>query len=628
MTEPPVLLLTPESEHALDTLRRALRRAPEFGVHVVVADDRARGELFRRFRAWSGVAGIPAMEVVDAGEPSRARIDALLSATERSGAGLVVDATALLAEDARLARDLNVSRDVLPKLLGGPLVLIVSPSRAAEFQTNAPDLFDVRSGTYEVEAVPVPMAPTAREHLDEKPPADLAGLRQRAAELQALEAAGDEAPPAAALAKAWLLLAEAFQNAGEPGEGLAAVGVALRLSRRASFARGIAASLLCESGIQFELGSHERSLELARAAEEMFSTMGDGRAADAARDAIADVHEVRGNLDEALRIRRERVVAAERQGAPRERLLAQGGIARVLRTRGDLDEALRIYRDELLPAFGGLADARLRALTLGDIADVLHARGDVDEALRIRRDEELPVFERLGDVRSRAITVGRIADLLRRRGDLDEALRIYRDEVLPAFERLGDIHSRAVTLGKIADVLQARGQLDEALRIRREEELPVYERLGDVRSRAITLGRIGDVLEMCGELDEALRIRRDEELPVYERLGDVQSRAITFGKVADALQARGEIDEALRIRREEELPVYERLGDGVALAYTRRKLARALLTRAAPGDRDEALRLLRLALADAERLALPEAAEIRADLVALESRSTDEPASS
>ena len=32
----------------------------------------------------------------------------------------------------------------------------------------------------------------------------------------------------------------------------------------------------------------------------------------------------------------------------------------------------------------------------------------------------------------------------------------------------------AVTMGKIADILQARGELDEALRIRREEELPVY----------------------------------------------------------------------------------------------------------------------------------------------------------
>jgi tetratricopeptide (TPR) repeat protein len=218
----------------------------------------------------------------------------------------------------------------------------------------------------------------------------------------------------------------------------------------------------------------------------------------------------------------------------RSRALIMGRIADVLEARGELEEALRIRREEELPVYERLGDVRSRAVTIGQIADVLQDRGELEEALRIRREEELPVYERLGNVRERAVTMGRIADVLQARGELEEALRIRREEQLPVYERLGDVRSRAVTMGKIADVLQARGELEEALRILREEQLPVYERLGDVRSRAVTMGQIADVLLARGELEEALRIRREEQLPVYERLGDVRERAVTLFKIASA----------------------------------------------------------------------------------------------
>src|SRR5271168_2430301 len=83
-----------------------------------------------------------------------------------------------------------------------------------------------------------------------------------------------------------------------------------------------------------------------------------------------------------------------------------------------------------------------------------------------------------------------------------------------------------------------------------------------------------------------------------------------MGKIADILQARGQLDEALKIRNEEELPVYERLGDVRELLVGRANLAITLLRRAKDGDRDEAHSLLRLALADARRLNLPEAQQI------------------
>jgi hypothetical protein len=93
-----------------------------------------------------------------------------------------------------------------------------------------------------------------------------------------------------------------------------------------------------------------------------------------------------------------------------------GKVADILRARGELDEALRIRREEQLPVYDRLGDVRERALTMGRVADILQARGELDEALRIRREEELPVYDRLGDVRS--LLVGRVnlAITLVRRG--------------------------------------------------------------------------------------------------------------------------------------------------------------------------------------------------------------------
>ncbi len=94
-----------------------------------------------------------------------------------------------------------------------------------------------------------------------------------------------------------------------------------------------------------------------------------------------------------------------------------GKIADILQARGELDEALRIRREEQLPVYERLGDVRSKAVTMGKIADILQARGELDEALRIRREEQLPVYERLGDVRSKAVTRARSPTSCRRAGE-------------------------------------------------------------------------------------------------------------------------------------------------------------------------------------------------------------------
>jgi 3',5'-cyclic AMP phosphodiesterase CpdA/tetratricopeptide (TPR) repeat protein len=387
-------------------------------------------------------------------------------------------------------------------------------------------------------------------------------------------------------------------------------------------ARGLAAAsdaevrstlLWCQGNLALQAGDLELAIHAAQMKAECCAAQGWDRGVALAAGLRADVLEAGGQLDEALRIRREdELPVYERLGDVHSKASTMGRIADVLQVRGQLDEALRIRREEELPVYERLGDMQSKASTMGKITDVLQTRGQLDEVLRIRKNEVLPAFEQLGDIHGQAVTKGKIAEVLQAWGQLDEALHIWRDEVLPVFEQLGHVREKASAMGKIADVLQAQEQLDEALRLRRVEELPVYERLGEVREMAITMSKIADILEAQRQHDEALRLWREEVLPVFERLGDVRSKAVTVGKIADVLWARGQRDEAWRIYRDEVLPVCEALGDRRELLVNQAKLAITLLLTRKLKHRDEARSLLITALKSAVELNYPvEAAQIR-----------------
>jgi tetratricopeptide (TPR) repeat protein len=320
--------------------------------------------------------------------------------------------------------------------------------------------------------------------------------------------------------------------------------------------------LLEKAEINNRIGELEAAEKVAREGLRLSRQFNDRRKMGMAYGHIANILMIRGELDEALRIRTEEELPIyQKLGDIRSSAVAQGRIADIFMERGGLNEALRIRIEEELPTFRRLGDARSTAITQGHIADILMARGELDEALRIRLEEELPTFQELGDIRSIAVTQGKIGDVRMARGELDAALRIRIEEQLPVFRELGDIRSVAVTQGRIVDILIVRGELDEALRILTEEGLPTYRKLGDVRATAMTQGKIADILVARGKLGEALRILTEELLPAFQGLGDIRSTAVTQGKIAETLMASGELDEALRIWTEEGLPTFQRLGD-------------------------------------------------------------------
>ncbi|WP_026154922.1 tetratricopeptide repeat protein [Thiolinea disciformis] len=299
------------------------------------------------------------------------------------------------------------------------------------------------------------------------------------------------------------------------------------------------------------------------------------------------------------------VLAGEIQAAEREALSAKAAqaLAELWQSVGSETQRLEVLR---LAVAGNNHQV---AIPIGDkLAYTMHDQNRWREAENLCQSvlalhEDFRLLTTLAQVQQR-LGQGSAA-----KAAIERALAIAP----PSEEAEEDLRrERALSYGVYADILQARGQLDEVLRIRTTEELPVYEQLGEVRSIAITKGQIADILQARGQLDEALRIRTTEELPVYEQLGEVREIAITQGKIADILEARGQLDEALRIYKVDMLPTFEQLGDMRALLVGRTNLAITLYQKDVQQFAAEIEKLLRLALADAQQMQIPEAEQIRA----------------
>lgn len=320
-----------------------------------------------------------------------------------------------------------------------------------------------------------------------------------------------------------------------------------------------------------------------------------------------------GEIAEAEAAARKRV-QLQKRARLWERASAWESLVDVLIPQGRHAEAMAIILDQQVPTYERLGDLRSRAICLGKVAEILTFRGDYEDAVRIYEREQQPVFEALRDARLCAFVRGKIAEILFLRGRLDEALTIRLEQELPTYELLGDMRSYAVTMGEVGAIYFGQGRIDEAMQIYTEKQLPVYERLGDTRARAMTMGRIADVFFALGQYERALDIRLRDELPVYKRLAAPRTQAVTLGQIAAVYHMQHEYARAIEIRETDELPVYLRLGLVRDILICRANLAMSMLGRDSPDERSVAESMLRQSMVDAERLGIPEARLLRAQL--------------
>ena len=184
----------------------------------------------------------------------------------------------------------------------------------------------------------------------------------------------------------------------------------------------------------------------------------------------------------------------QNRGEEREAAFASGLIADILQMRGDLDGALRIRREEELPVYERLGDISAAAVTKG--ADRRHS-ADAGRSRRGAADQARGAIAGLRAARRRARGGGDEGEDRRHSADAGRSRRGAADQARGGIAGLRAARRRA--LGGVDQGEDRRhfrgGAISTGAAERREELLPDFERLGDARSAAVTKGQIADILQ-------------------------------------------------------------------------------------------------------------------------------------
>ncbi|WP_437540611.1 tetratricopeptide repeat protein [Sorangium sp. So ce367] len=536
--------LTDESEERLRALRRGLRRADRFALFVVLASGAARTEVLRRMRGWSGQEGLPTFQFLPDGAQGVRAVEELLETAgpAQPRRGIVVSDTASLLDTAegRAIQALNIARDTLARVIVGPLVLVLSPDRAADLPRVAPDLFDVRSGTCEVEALPGATlgdaARLASPPEEARRPArfidELNELRATAARLRETMPSS-EAPPPAALADAWLNLGQKLLVRHYAlDEALASSREARRLAEGIGYHGAVSAALVLEGNVAMYRGDLERSRKALEHGLEISQTAQDRLGEANCLKSLGDLDMRVSNLDAA---RASYTLALPVFREIRDRL----GEANCLQSLGDLDR--RVSNLDAARASYTLALSIFREIRarLGE-ANCLKSLGDLDrrvddlDAARASYTLALGIFREIRDRLGEANGLWSLGDLDRRVDDLDAARASYT-LALGIFREIRDRVGEANCLKSLGDLDLRVFNLDAA-RASYTLALPAFREIRDRLGEANCLKSLGDLDRRVDDLDAArasytlaLGIFREIHNPLGEAnclwsLGDLDRR--------------------------------------------------------------------------------------------------------
>lgn len=237
---------------------------------------------------------------------------------------------------------------------------------------------------------------------------------------------------------------------------------------------------------------------------------------------IANFREVRGELDEALELRKEQIAPLQQQVAD-SRGVTRGGVTRGGVTRGGVSRE-GVTRGAVQGAQQANVDR---------IVDLHVRKGELDEAARVTLAAPGP---------SAGPSFANIAEA---QGNFEAASEIReREDESAASAESPDLVSQARVLDARAARLRSEGELEQALRVRREQELPIYEQLGDTRAQTVVLGEIADLLTAIGRTDEAGRVLEEQMLPRADRLGDARLQARASSKALQLRRGRSPASES------------------------------------------------------------------------------------
>ncbi len=314
-------------------------------------------------------------------------------------------------------------------------------------------------------------------------------------------------------------------------------------------------------------------------------------------------------------------------------------LGEILYAQGDLTGA-RVRFEEALRIGQGMPNAVVEAESLVNLGNVLTLQGDLAEA-RSHHEQAFAIFRQAGDSNLAATSLTALSEVSARLGDLHTAWE-HSTQALLAKRRAGDKIGIARILGSRARLAYDQGDLAAARSIA-EDQLHLAQETGARSLAAGALRNLGRTALATGNLDEA-RKSFEEALKISSSVGgELQSAEIRLD-LADLALAAGRPGEAAALARQAaswnrgrgidggQALALTMLGEALldqglrAEAWKAAAQSRALLETsqdvelrielaaplarltAAGGHPAEALRDLRQAIQDAERIGLVEPA--------------------
>ena len=315
-------------------------------------------------------------------------------------------------------------------------------------------------------------------------------------------------------------------------------------------------------------------------------------------------------------VRRERIPHWERALAAAQRLGDQHAEAQVLRNLGigylhlgDAEQAIP-YCIQALTIARAIGDRRGESRTLGNLGNAYAMLGEIRDAIPYY-EQSLTIARALGDRRHEGNTLSNLGNTYFMLGEARRAIPYY-EQALTIFCELGDQRHESIALDNLGRAYTHLGEALHAIEFY-ERVLTIAHAIGDRRIEGYALGDLELNYVQLGDLGRAIEAC-ERSLTIAREIGDQRMEGYTLSYLAHARAYHGNLAHAITAF-EQALTIMHVMGDRWGEAECQWLFGLAL---AQQGERDQALPLLRAAVAYEQEIGHAKAAGHTALITRLE----------
>lgn len=280
-----------------------------------------------------------------------------------------------------------------------------------------------------------------------------------------------------------------LMNRTEYDSAMESAKVALTISQKVNFKKGIAASYFRVGLIHSYLGNYPEALKNHLASLKIKEEMGDKAGIASSYNYIGGIYEEQGNYPEALKNYFVSLTKSEQTDNKREVASSYNNIANIYQAQGNYPQALKNYLKSL-SIREERGDKKGIANSYNNIGIVYYSLENFNEALKNYR-ASLKISAEIGNKRGIGFSYNNIGVIYDEQGNYQEALKNYLAS-LKISEETDDKEGIATSFNNIGSIYYYQGHYADAMK-QYIASLKIFEELGNKENIAISYNKIGNV---------------------------------------------------------------------------------------------------------------------------------------